>query len=140
MVFESSTSHESNSSLLINPDEEHLRLLSIYHLIVSGIYVGILVIFVLIPLLTGPGKTLNGNPIIPERLIYHLITRGILALLIFLNGWSFKHRRYWLSCCLLSIFECSTFTLLNDPIGPILGISSVLVLRRKTIKTLMQHR
>ena len=71
-----------------------------------------------------------------QLLLVHLMIRGLITLIIALNGWSLKRRQHWLTCILLSILECSALILLRDPLSFLLGISAILTLRRSSVKTL----
>jgi hypothetical protein len=132
--------------LLVSRDEEHVRLLAGYHLVIAGFHTVALILFVLLPLLIGPafyralGAPPPPNPLLwQQMLLVNLLVRGLLTFLIALNGWSLKRRRHWLTCVLLSIFECSALILLHDPLSFLLGVSAILVLRRPGVKEMFNR-
>lgn len=139
-------SNEEPAVRLVNRDEEHVRLLAGYHLVIAGFHGVALFLFVLLPLLIGPafyralGTPQPPNPLLWQQLLLvNLLIRGLLTFLIALNGWSLKRRRYWLTCVLLSVLECSALILLHDPLSFLLGISAVLVLRRPGVKAMFRQ-
>lgn len=124
-----------HASALVNRDEEHLRLLSGYHLLFAGILTVILLVFTLLPLLLGSAyfQALKLQPTPPDKLITALIIGALYTTVVALNGWSLKKQRHRISCIILSCIEC-----LNIPFGMILGISAILVLRRESVRELFQ--
>lgn len=127
----------SHTSVLVNKDEEHLRLLGIYHLLMAALNTVGLVLFTLLPLLIGPSyfTMMQLPPSPPERLMLGLFFLGLISAVYAFNGWSLKHKRHWLSCVILSCIECLT----SLPLGMILGVSAVLVLRRPSVRELFRQ-
>ena len=123
---------------MVDRDEEHLRLLGNYHLLVAGLNALGLLFFVLLPLILGPAY-INaiggdiGNPpeLLQRRLLATLIIGGILTFIYAMNGISLKNKRNRISIFMMSVLEC-----LNFPLGMILGISTILVMRRESVKAL----
>lgn len=118
----------------IDRDVEHLRLLGMYHLIIAGINAVMLLLFVLVPLVVGPSyyETMGLPAPPPEQLLAGLLVGGGMLLVIALNGWSLLRRRNRVSCLILSVIEC----LFSMPVGLIMGISAIVVLRRESVKVL----
>ena len=58
-----------------------------------------------------------------------LILASLMIAITALNGWSLLHRRHWLSCIIMSCIEC-----LSIPVGMLLGVSAILVLRRPAVR------
>lgn len=128
----------SPTSALVNRDEEHLRLLSNYHLLMAGLTLLALVLFTLLPLLVGPAffAYLRVPPSPPEKLMFGLLSLGIVSAIYAFNGWSLRNKQHRLSCIILSCIECLT----NLPYGMILGISAILVLRRESVRELFKKQ
>ena len=130
----------------MNQDAEHLRLLSIFHYIVGGLaalfsffpllytIVGAIFIFVARHDTPGPGQE---PP--PEFIGWILAVIGSLlsligiaiAICILIAGRSLaKHTRYWFAFVMACI-EC-----LFLPFGTILGVFTIIVLSRESVKAL----
>lgn len=134
--------HGHPGSIMVNRDEEHLNLLAQYHLVVAAISALVLLVFVLLPLLLGPGYLAalhinlpaEGRPGMQMRLVSGLLVGGTATAIFALNGWSLKKRQYYICSMILSCIEC-----LSIPLGMILGVSAILVLRRESVRA-MFHR
>lgn len=134
--------HFQAAPILINRDEEHLRLLGLYHLVVAGINAVVLIVFFVLPLLLGPDFLAGLNVPVPpggkaalqEHLIKGLLMVGLVTVILALNGWSIKKRQHYISCLILSCIEC-----LSVPVGMILGVSSILVLRRESVREIFRQ-
>jgi len=127
----------------VGRDEEHLRLLSIFHYIVGGI-LGLTACIPIIHFVLGlffviGGAASNGNGGPPAAL--GLIFMGVASVLI-LIGWTvagsailagrfIKQRRRHTFCVAVACVLC-----LFMPLGAILGIFSLIVLNRVTVKSL----
>lgn len=130
----------------MNHDEEHLRLLSIFHYVVAGLCA----LFSLFPMLyTGMGALLiwaaqhpnpkqTGEPP-PEFVGWIFVAVGsflfflglAMAICILIAGRALaKRRRYWFAFVIACI-EC-----LFMPFGTILGIFTIIVLSRESVKQL----
>jgi hypothetical protein len=130
----------------MDQDAEHLRLLSIFHYIVGGLAalfsffpllyttVGAIFIFVARHGTTGPGEE---PP--PEFIGWILAVIGSLlsligiaiAICILIAGRSLaKHTRYWFAF-VIACLEC-----LFLPFGTILGVFTIIVLSRESVKAL----
>jgi hypothetical protein len=138
-----SQTHDPLSQSRVNRDEEHLRLLALYHRVVAGIHSVALLVFVVLPLIIGPAyyhSAANPLPVNPklmqQLLLVSLIVRGLIIIMIALNGWFLQQKRHWLTCVILSILECGAIVLLHEPSGLLLGVSAILVLRRESVKAL----
>lgn len=127
--------HQQNSRVMVDRDVEHLRLLGVFHFVVGGLCLVILVFLVLLPLLLGPSYSNGVNSHkSAAQLVGDLIVGGLLTLILMLNGWSLKNHHNRISCMVMSIFEC-----LSIPLGTILGVSAILVLRRESVKQLFER-
>lgn len=127
----------------MSPDEEHLHLLSIFHYIVAGLAT----LFSFFPLLYAamgalilyaPSHPRHGEPP-PHFLGWLFIGFGCfffllgvaLAVCIAFSGRSIKqHRRYWFSFVVACV-EC-----LFIPFGVVLGVFTIIVLSRRSVKEL----
>lgn len=134
--------HGQPGSVMVNRDEEHLDLLAQYHWVVAILSAVVLIVFVLLPLVLGPGYLEALHIAMPEggrqamqlRLVSGLLVGGMATLVFALNGWSLKKRHYYISCLILSCIEC-----LSIPLGMILGVSAILVLRRESVKAMFHQ-
>jgi hypothetical protein len=131
----------------MNQDNEHLRLLSIFHYIVGGLaalfsffplfYVGMG--WLMLYAAHQPAKPGESPP--PEAVGWILIAFGILmalasfafAFFIFLAGRALaKRRRYWFAFVIACV-EC-----IFMPFGTILGVFTIIVLSRESTKQLFE--
>ena len=127
-----------------NSDQDHLRLLSIFHYIVSGlaaffacipfIHLAIGLFMILAPQKFGPG---NNQP--PAFIGWFFV--GIASFFI-LVGWTFAvlvliagrfiaRRKHYQFCFVAACVEC-----IFMPFGTVLGVFTILVLNRPTVKEL----
>ena len=130
----------------MNQDAEHLRLLSIFHYIVAGL-AGLFAFFPLLYTTVGAififvarhGTAKSGEDLPPEFVGWIFVAIGSLLLLlgiaiaicILIAGRSLaKHTRYWFAFAIACI-EC-----LFIPVGTILGVFTIIVLSRESVKTL----
>jgi hypothetical protein len=127
--------------VLIDRDEEHLRLLALFHFVVAGFNLLALLLLVVLPLALGPNyyaalklpQPPGGLAAIQQRLVGALIVGGLQTLIYAYNGWCMKNHHNRISCMIMSVFEC-----LSIPVGLILGVSAILVLRRDSTKALFE--
>ncbi len=124
---------------LVDRNDEHLRLLGVYHgLITAGFLLLVLLMYAL-PLLIGPRYyqvMVLFKPLAPQLLLAGLLLGLIQVSVMGLNGWCLFRRKNRLSCMVLSCAEC----LCLPPLGFILGLSAVLVLRRDAVAALFQDQ
>ena len=133
----------------MNRDREHLRLLAIFHYVVAGLAA----LFSFFPLLYSvvggfmlyaahhPGS--NNQELPPAILGWIFIVLGALfflaslamAICILVAGRSLaRQRRYWFA------FVAACIECLFVPFGTILGVFTVIVLSRESVKTLFSPR
>ncbi len=126
----------------MNQDEEHLRLLSIFHFVVGGL-LGIFSLFPLIHVGIGlflvfGGEQLdphgNGPPPAIGWLFVFLGSMFILiglsiASLVILTGRFLATRRHHLFCLVVACVEC-----LFMPFGTVLGVFTIIVLSKESVK------
>lgn len=128
----------------MNQDEEHLRLLSIFHYVVAGLtalfacfpviylIMGLMMLFA--PQSFGPAKE---QP--PAFVGIMLIVMGAVMILV---GWTFAaciayagkclgQRKHYTFCIVMAGIAC-----IFMPFGTILGVFSLVVLMRPTVKAL----
>ncbi len=124
---------------LVDRNDEHLRLLGLYHgLITAGFLLLVLLMYAL-PLLIGPRYyqvVVLFKPLTPQLLLAGLLLSLIQVTVMGLNAWCLFRRKNRLSCMVLSCAEC----LCLPPLGFILGLSAVLVLRREAVAVLFQKQ
>ncbi len=124
---------------LVDRNLEHLRLLAIYHLIIAAAVVLLGIFLYGLPLVMGaalplvfPGLPTWSPGVSRIQLGASLLVILVQVAVLGLNGWCLRNRKHWLSCVILSCIEC----LCALPLGLLLGISAVLVLRRESVKTI----
>ena len=125
-----------------NRDEEHLKLLSIFHYVLGGvmgffacipfIHVGIGVLA-----LMGKMSSSGGGPPPPPIFGWIFVIMGslfiimgwTLAILLLIAGGRLRKRRNWTFCFVVACVSC-----LFTPMGTVLGVFTILVLIRDTVK------
>ena len=132
----------------MNQDEEHLRLLSVFHFVCAGlaaliacipiIHLVIGLIMVLRPESFGPGKN---QP--PAFIGWFFV---ILASVFIFLGWTFATVLAWAGRCLRKR-KHYTFCLVTAgvacmfmPFGTVLGVFTIIVLSRPSVKALFLER
>ncbi len=129
----------------MNQDEEHLKLLSVFHYIVGGI-AGLFACFPIFHLIIGivilvAGLTgASGDERVPSLifgLMFTLIAGFIilcgwtLAICLIISGRNLTHRRRYKFCFVIACISCA-FT----PFGTVLGVFTIIVLTRPAVKEL----
>jgi hypothetical protein len=129
-------------------DNEHLRLLSIFHYVKGGlsaffscffvVHVVLGLFFILAPHLFGQGK--DQPPAFIGWLFVFLGSFFILlgwtfAALTFIAGRSIARRRHWTFCFVWACVEC-----LSVPFGTVLGVFTILVLNRASVRELFNSK
>lgn len=127
-------------------DEDHLRLLSIFHYVVgglSGLFAFIPVIHLILGLflINAPNRFHgNGNNQMPPAFIgwffvvfaIMVITLGLtFAAFILTAGRFLAQRKHYTFCLVIGCIEC-----LFLPLGTVLGVFTILVLSRDSVKQL----
>ncbi len=129
----------------MNQDQEHLRLLSIFHYVVAGLS-ALFACFPVIHLSVGlflilaPGKMTGSGEAPPPAFIGWIFV--VLAACFILAGWTFAacvfatgrclaQRRHLLFCQVMGGIECAFM-----PFGTVLGVFTLLVLTRESVKPL----
>lgn len=125
---------------LLPQDEQHLRWLVKGHLALAGLAAGLWLLGFVLPLAIGPGyfKWLHiaaSHKSLEFQLVKGLFILGGQTAILGLNAWLFQQRKHWLSCAILSCVECIAL----PPLGLILGVCAVLVLRREAVHALFKH-
>ena len=129
-----------------NNDRQHLKILSIFHYIFGGIitFLSLLFLrfFIMVITMTTSPESLPMEPpgeLLIRELDYLFVARGVASVLLLeslaistiFSGWFLKkHRRYWFSfitACILCLFT---------PFGTILGVFTIIVLSRESVKEL----
>jgi len=125
-------------------DEEHVRLLSIFHYIVAGL-AGLCALFPVIHLVIGlvmvfvPEEAFGGGPAPPRFIGWFFvafaggfIALGLtLAVLIVLAGVCLGRHSHYMYCLVVAGLEC-----LFMPVGTVLGVFTIVVLMRDSVKAL----
>jgi len=123
-------------------DDEHLRLLSIFHYVVGGMTA----LFALLPLihlglgllmLLAPGGFGTGGEMPPAFVAWFFIIIGGACILfgqclagsMIAAGRCLARRRHYLFCLVVAGFECIVM-----PFGTVLGVFTIIVLSREPVK------
>jgi len=128
----------------VNKDEEHLRLLSIFHYIVGGL-AGLFALFPVIHLVIGlvfiiAPEVFESKGDAPPALVgwlfvifagMFIITGWVLAGFIITAGRFLARRRHRLFCLVIAGIEC-----IFMPFGTVLGVFTIIVLMRESVKEL----
>lgn len=128
----------------MNKDEEHLKLLSIFHYIVGGL-AGLFALFPVIHLVIGlvfilAPEAVESNGKAPPAFLgwlfvifagMFIITGGVLAGFVITAGRFLVRRRHYLFCFVIAAIECAFI-----PFGTVLGVFTIIVLMRESVKEL----
>jgi hypothetical protein len=131
----------------MNQDGEHLRLLSIFHYVVAGM----VALFSLFPVIhrvigimrvTVPGHLGPGAPPPPfvgwlfiVFAVLFILCGEAMAVLILLTARFLSRRKHHLFCLVIAGIEC-----LWMPFGTVLGVFTLIVLLRESVKDLFHHQ
>ncbi len=125
----------------MNQDAEHLSLLAIFHYVAAGLTA----LFACVPfihlalgiaMIAGGLRGTNAPPPAVGWLFVIVAAFFIgcgwtLALLIFLAGRRLKRHTAWTFCFVIAVFEC-----LLMPYGTVLGVFTIIVLNRLSVKAM----
>ena len=125
-------------------DNEHLKLLSIFHYVVSGLaafFACIPIIHLVVGLffILAPEKFGHGSNQPPAFIGWFLVAFAsvfilvgwTIAILILLTGRCIAHRTHYTFCFVMACVECVFM-----PFGTVLGVFTILVLNRQSVKQL----
>jgi hypothetical protein len=125
-------------------DNEHLKLLSIFHYVKGGItalFACIPIIHVVfgLVLIVAPRLFGHGNDQPPAFLGWLFVILGFfiiflgwtVAVLVLIAGRCIARRRHYTFCFVVACLEC-----LSVPFGTVLGVFTILVLNRQSVKAL----
>lgn len=123
----------------MNTDEEHLKLLSIFHYVVGGIAslfacIPIFHFFIGIMILTDAS---SGGPSVPFGLMFIMMaligmTLGwTLAICLIISGRRLARRKCYKFCFAIACVSCAFM-----PYGTVLGVFTIIVLMRPSVKEL----
>ncbi len=130
-------------------DEEHLRLLSIFHYIVGGL-AGLFALFPIVHLILGLVFILAPEAFAPEGeepppaflgwffVVFaasFILLGWIFAVCVIVTGRFLARHRHWLFCLVMGAIEC-----LFMPFGTVLGVFTIVVLMRESTKELFSAR
>jgi len=128
----------------MNQDEDHLRLLSIFHYVLGGI-LALFSCFPIIHLIFGlimvsaphrlethgqPPPVLLGWFFVAFAMIFILLGWALAALILW-SGRCLQQRRRYLFSFVMACIECAFV-----PLGTVLGVFTLIVLMRPTVKSL----
>jgi len=132
---------------LLSSDEQHLKLLSIFHYVAGGLAalfacVPIIHLVVGLFMLIAPRSVDSSTP--PPALFGLIFI--LFALIIIVAGWSFaalvvisgrflSRRRHYMFCFVMACVECMFM-----PFGTVLGVFTLIVLIRQSVKDLFVPR
>jgi len=129
-------------------DDEHLRLLSIFYYVKGGIsalfacipiiHVVLGLVFIIAPEVFGHG---NDRP--PAFVVLLLVMLGgflilfgwTFAILALITGRCIARRKHYMFCFVMACVEC-----IFMPFGTVLGVFTILVLNRQSVKELFASR
>jgi hypothetical protein len=130
----------------MNRDAEHLRLLAVFHYVLAGVtaliscvpvfHVGMGLLFIILPHLDGGGQ--EGPPAVIGALFMVLGLAAILigwacAFALFLAGRFLSTGKNYVFCFVVACVSC-----LWVPLGTILGVFTIVVLSRASVKDMFQ--
>lgn len=130
-------------SLPPDPDREHLKILSICHYVVGGL----MALFACLPVFHfGFGLFMMFSPVKPEEVVPLRFAGGMVSLIaggVILVGWALagcviaagrflQQRRRYSFCLVVAALEAA----MCQPLGTVLGIFTIVVLMRPSVKAL----
>jgi len=132
----------------VDQDQGHLRLLSIFHYIVGGLC-GLFACFPILHLILGIAVLSGAIPERPNQADFPPVVAWIfivVACVIVLAGWTFSaaivlagrslvRHQYYTFCLVVAAIEC-----LFMPFGTVLGVFTIVVLVRPTVKQLFEQQ
>ena len=138
----------NRSSDSLAADLQHLKLLSLFHYILGGLIgliscIPIVHVSIGIMMITAPNQ-FTGPPGPPPPAIgwlFALIGGGVmivgwtLASLMIFAGRFLSQRRHYLYCMIIAALACT-----HTPLGTVLGIFTIFVLMRPSVKELFQAK
>ena len=122
----------------MNQDEQHLKLLTIFHYVVGGLTalftcIFFIHLFIGVAMLTGAiddAPTFIGLMFVVMAIVF--ITFGwTLAVCIIIAGSNLAKRKLYMFCLVIAAISC-----INTPLGTVLGIFTIIVLMRPSVKEL----
>lgn len=127
-------------------DQEHLKLLSIFHYVMGGL-AGLFALFPVFHLIFGlifilAPQEVKGDGDVPPAFIGwifvlfsagFIVTGWIFAGFVIAAGRCLARRRRYLFCLVMAGIEC-----IFMPLGTVLGVFTILVLMRETVKGLFE--
>ena len=122
----------------MNQDEQHLKLLTIFHYVVGGLTalftcIFFIHLFIGVAMLTGAiddAPTFIGLMFVVMAIVF--ITFGwTLAVCIIIAGSNLAKRKRHMFCLVIAAISC-----INTPLGTVLGIFTIIVLMRPSVKEL----
>jgi len=130
----------------MNQDEEHLKLLSIFHYVVAGI-AALFACFPIFHFLIGIGMLTGSFAAPPDETFPLAIVGGIFTVFaggIMLFGWGFAvavalagrflaSKQHYTFCLVMGGIDC-----LFMPFGTVLGVFTIIVLVRPSVKELFE--
>lgn len=129
---------------MIDPDDEHLRLLTIFHYVMGGLTAFFSCLFLIhigmgIAMLCNPHflEPQHGQPPPPAFVGWIFLTVGsvfflmgeALAVCMFMAGSYIRRRKHYMFAFVVACVEC-----LIVPFGTILGVFSLITLSRESVK------
>jgi len=128
----------------MSQDEDHLRLLSVFHYVVAGL-AGLFALFPIIHLVFGiimivaPGKFGGKGDASPALFGWFfvvfasafIIVGWVFASFVFTTGRFLKKRKHYMFCLVMAAVEC-----LFMPFGTVLGVFTIIVLMRESVRQL----
>jgi hypothetical protein len=130
---------------MVDQDGEHLRLLSILYYIWGGLAAcgscfTIIYAVVMGAVFTAAGQTANGPPpwlggvlFVILSIVFVLVFA--LAALTIWTGFNLSRRRHYVLCMVVAAINCLSF-----PLGTALGVFTIVVLGRPSVKPLFGHK
>lgn len=122
----------------MNQDLEHLRLLSIFHYVAAAM-MAVFACFPVIHLIIGIVALVSNEPPQIVGVIFIAVASTIivagwtLAICVALAGKFLSERRRYLYCFVIACIEC-----LFMPVGTVLGVFTIIVLMRPSVKQLFE--
>ena len=130
----------------MNQDLQHLKLLSIFHYVVAGL-LALIACFPIIHFVVGlmmliAPASMSGNGEPPPAAVgwvFVLLAAAIIllgwtmAICLMVAGWFLRQGKHYMFCFVMACIEC-----LFHPFGTVLGVFTIVVLLRPSVKRLFE--
>lgn len=129
----------------MDKDQEHLNILAIVYYVLGwinvalgvliGLFLGVFGLFaVFAGIAQGDEEALLAGVIVFVFMLFCLFVLGGIGALVIYTGHCLKHHKHYILCFVMAAFMCT-----NVPLGTVLGVFTIIVLVRPTVKMVFER-